>query len=84
MCGCGVMADYPVLKLSKTIAPFTVFSVSYYLEVHNAITIYYRSHCLPRKVELVVLDTKEHKHLHMVKFYILNRKLEHSVTLNSK
>ena len=31
-----------------------VFSVTYYLELHNAITIYCISHFLPTKVKLIV------------------------------
>ena len=47
------IVDHKTIPWKKT-TPLMVFSVTYYLELHNAITIYYTSHFLPTRVNLVV------------------------------
>ena len=38
----------------KWATPFMAFSITYYLKLHNAIIIYYRSHFLPTKMRSVI------------------------------
>ena len=47
-----------------------VFSVTYYMESHNAITIYYRFHIFTNIAQIGYLDIIAHQHLYLEKIYI--------------
>ena len=52
-----------------------VFSVTYHLELRNAIIVYYAFHLLSIKVELVVWISVKHQHLYLVRNYTNNIKI---------
>ena len=66
----GILTVY-----SSSSTQYRKISVTYYLELRNAIIVYCASHFLPTMVELVVCTLYiEHSHLYLVKKYINSRK----------
>ena len=61
-----------------------VYIVTYYLDLRNAIPIYYISHIFPINIKLVDWILWNNNNFYLVKNYIKRTKIKHCVPPNSK